>query len=225
MKFIEWLNSYWKNFWYYTPDLSYLKIRKTYLLKNYNDINWYFIYYIILMLGKYIKKVQLKKGEYNLYLNNGGDIEKVLYFLKYNINSQFKLLMDICGIDYMDKYKNRFEVSYNILSVKYWSRMHIKIHVNEFTPINSITKIYKSANWYEREVWDMFGIFFKNHNDLRRILTDYGFEGFPLRKDFPQTGYIELRYNNDFKHLVYEPLELSQDFRNFDFLSPWNQIK
>ena len=163
MKFIEWLNSYWKNFWYYTPDLSYLKIRKTYLLKNYNDINWYFIYYIILMLGKYIKKVQLKKGEYNLYLNNGGDIEKVLYFLKYNINSQFKLLMDICGIDYMDKYKNRFEVSYNILSVKYWSRMHIKIHVNEFTPINSITKIYKSANWYEREVWDMFGIFFKNH--------------------------------------------------------------
>ena len=177
------------------------------------------------MLGKYIKKVQLKKGEYNLYLNNGGDIGKVLYFLKYNINSQFKLLMDICGIDYMDKYKNRFEVSYNILSVKYWSRMHIKIHVNEFTPINSITKIYKSANWYEREVWDMFGIFFKNHNDLRRILTDYGFEGFPLRKDFPQTGYIELRYNNDFKHLVYEPLELSQDFRNFDFLSPWNQIK
>lgn len=225
MKFIEWLNSYWKYYWYYTPDLSYLKVRKTYLLKNYNDINWYFIYYIILMLGKYIKKVQLKKGEYNLYLRNEQDLEKVLYFLKYNINSQFKLLMDICGIDYMEKYKNRFEVSYNLLSVKYWIRMHIKAHVNEFTPINSVVKIYKSANWYEREVWDMFGIFFKNHSDLRRILTDYGFEGFPLRKDFPQTGYIELRYNNDFKHLVYEPLELSQDFRNFDFLSPWNQIK
>ena len=225
MKFIEWLNSYWKHYWYYTPDISYLKIRKTYLLKNYNDINWYFIYYIILMLGKYIKKVQLKKGEYNLYLRNEQDLEKVLFFFKYNINSQFKLLMDICGIDYMEKYKNRFEVSYNLLSVKYWARMHIKVHVNEFTPINSVMKIYKSANWYEREVWDMFGIFFKNHNDLRRILTDYGFEGFPLRKDFPQTGYIELRYNNDFKHLVYEPLELSQDFRNFDFLSPWNQIK
>jgi len=225
MKFIEWLNSYWKYYWYYTPDISYLKVRKTYLLKNYNDINWYFIYYIILMLGKYIKKVQLKKGEYNLYLRNEQDIEKVLFFLKYNINSQFKLLMDICGIDYMEKYKNRFEVSYNLLSIKYWIRMHIKTHVNEFTPINSVVKIYKSANWYEREVWDMFGIFFKNHNDLRRILTDYGFEGFPLRKDFPQTGYIELRYNNDFKHLVYEPLELSQDFRNFDFLSPWNQIK
>jgi NADH/F420H2 dehydrogenase subunit C len=177
------------------------------------------------MLGKYIKKVQLKKGEYNLYLNNEKDLEKVLFFLKYNINTQFKLLMDICGIDYMEKYKNRFEINYNLLSIKYWARLHIKIHVNEFIPVNSIIKIFKSANWYEREIWDMFGIFFKNHSDLRRILTDYGFEGFPLRKDFPQTGYIELRYNNDFKHLIYEPIELSQDFRSFDFLSPWNQIK
>jgi NADH/F420H2 dehydrogenase subunit C len=225
MKFIEWLYSYWKFYWHYTPDISYLKIRKTYLLKNYNDINWYFVYYIILMLGKYIKKVQLKRGEYNLYLNDEKDLEKVLLFLKYNINTQLKLLMDICGIDYMEKYKNRFEISYNLLSVKYWTRLHIKIHINEFIPINSIISIFKSANWYEREIWDMFGIFFKNHNDLRRILTDYGFEGFPLRKDFPQTGYIELRYNNDFKHLIYEPIELSQDFRSFDFLSPWNQIK
>jgi NADH/F420H2 dehydrogenase subunit C len=169
--------------------------------------------------------VQLKKGEYNLYLKNSQDIEKVLFFFKYNINSQFKLLMDICGIDNMQKYENRFEISYNLLSVKYWTRMHVKIHVNEFTPVNSVIKIFKSANWYEREIWDMFGIFFKNHSDLRRILTDYGFEGFPLRKDFPQTGYVELRYNNDYKHLIYEPVELSQDFRSFDFLSPWNQIK
>lgn len=225
MKFIEWLNSYWKYYWDYTPNISYLKIRRTYLLKNYNDINWYFIYYIILMLGKYIKKVQLKKGEYNLYLKNEEDIEKILFFLKYNINSQFKLLMDICGVDYMEKYKNRFEISYNLLSVKYWVRLQVKINITEFLPVNSVIKIFKSANWYEREIWDMFGIFFKNHNDLRRILTDYGFEGFPLRKDFPQTGYIELRYNNDFKHLIYEPIELSQDFRSFDFLSPWNQIK
>lgn len=225
MTFAQWLKSYWWWYWWYTPIISYLKIRKTYLLKNHNDINWYFIYYIILMLGKYIKKVQLKKGEYNLYLKNEEDIEKVLFFFKYNINSQFKLLMDICGIDYMQKYKNRFEISYNLLSIKYWLRIHVKININEFTPVNSVMKIFKSANWYEREIWDMFGIFFKNHLDLRRILTDYGFEGFPLRKDFPQTGYVELRYNNDFKHLIYEPLELSQDFRNFDFLSPWNQIK
>lgn len=221
MSFAKWLRSFLK----FSPRSSYIKIRKTYLLKNYNDINWYFIYYIILMLGKYIKKVQLKKGEYNLYLKNSQDIEKVLFFFKYNINSQFKLLMDICGIDNMQKYENRFEISYNLLSVKYWTRMHVKIHVNEFTPVNSVIKIFKSANWYEREIWDMFGIFFKNHSDLRRILTDYGFEGFPLRKDFPQTGYVELRYNNDYKHLIYEPVELSQDFRSFDFLSPWNQIK
>jgi NADH/F420H2 dehydrogenase subunit C len=224
-KFKEWLTSYWKFNSFYIPMLSHLKIRKTYLLKNYNDINWYFVYYIVLMLGKYINKIQLKKGEYNLYLNTEKDLDKVIYFFKYNINTQLKLLMDICGIDYMEKYKNRFEISYNLLSVKYWIRLHIKIHINEFIPVNSLIKIFKSANWYEREIWDMFGIFFKNHIDLRRILTDYGFEGFPLRKDFPQTGYIELRYNNDFKHLIYEPIELSQDFRSFDFLSPWNQIK
>jgi NADH:ubiquinone oxidoreductase subunit C len=98
------------------------------------------------MLGKYIKKVELKKGEYILYLNNEQDIEKVLYFLKYNINSQCKLLMDICGIDNMQKYKNRFEISYNLLSIKYWVRMHVKIQINEFTPVNSITKIFKGAN-------------------------------------------------------------------------------
>jgi NADH-quinone oxidoreductase subunit C len=221
MSFAKWLRSFLK----FSPRSSYMKIRKTYLLKNYNDINWYFIYYIILMLGKYIKKVQLKKGEYNVYLRNSQDIEKVLFFFKYNINSQFKLLMDICGIDNMQKYENRFEIDYNLLSVKYWTRMHVKVHVNEFIPVNSVIKIFKSANWYEREIWDMFGIFFKNHSDLRRILTDYGFEGFPLRKDFPQTGYVELRYNNDYKHLIYEPVELTQDFRSFDFLSPWNQIK
>ena len=92
-------------------------------------------------------------------------------------------------------------------------------------PVSSSTHLFKAADWYEREVWDMYGIFFKNHKDLRRILTDYGFEGFPMRKDFPQSGYVELRYDNDYKHLVYEPLELSQDFRSFDFISPWNQEK
>lgn len=201
-------------------------IRTNFLFKNLNDINWDFIYYIILIIGKYIKKIELKKGEYHLYLRSSEDIEKIIFFLKYHINSQCKLLMDICGVDYMEKDKNnRFEINYNLLSIKYFIRMHIKIKVNEFIPVNSVIKIFKSANWYEREIWDMFGIFFKNHKDLRRILTDYGFEGFPLRKDFPQTGYIELRYNNDYKHLIYEPVELSQDFRSFDFLSPWNQIK
>ena len=98
------------------------------------------------MLGKYICKVQLKKGEYNIYLNNAQDIEKVLYFLKYNINSQFKLLMDVCGIDNLQKNKNRFEISYNLLSVKYSSRLHVKIHINEFVPVSSVMRIFKSAN-------------------------------------------------------------------------------
>ncbi len=221
MTFQEWLWSFLKNL----PKVSYLKIRNPILLKNYNDINWYFIYYIILMLGKYIQKVKLSKGEYHIYLKDYNDIEKILFFLKYNLMSQFKILIDICGIDFIQNSNNRFEISYNILSIKYWVRFHIKIKITEFTAVPSIIRIFKNANWYEREIWDMFGIFFKNHKDLRRILTDYGFDGFPLRKDFPQTGYIELRYNNDFKHLIYEPIELSQDFRSFDFISPWNQIK
>lgn len=217
----DWLYSFLRNL----PKVSYLHIRNTILYKNYNDINWYFIYYIILMLGKYIKKIKLSKGEYHLYLKNYNDIEKVLYFLKYNMVCQFKILIAICGIDFIENLKERFQINYNLLSITYYQRIHIKINVKEFIAIPSSVKIFRNASWYEREVWDMFGIFFKNHNDLRRILTDYGFDGFPLRKDFPQTGYIELRYNYDYKHLVYEPLELSQEFRNFDFLSPWNQIK
>lgn len=217
----DWLYSFLRNL----PKVSYLQIRNTILYKNYNDINWYFIYYIILMLGKYIKKIKLSKGEYHLYLKNYNDIEKVLYFLKYNIMCQFKTLIAICGIDFIENLKERFQINYNLLSITYYQRIHIKINVKEFIAVPSSIKIFRNASWYEREVWDMFGIFFKNHNDLRRILTDYGFDGFPLRKDFPQTGYIELRYNYDYKHLVYEPLELSQEYRNFDFLSPWNQIK
>lgn len=221
MTFLDWL----KSFWWQMPRVSTLKVRNSILYKNRNDINWYFIYYIILMMGKFIKKIKLNKGEYHIYLKDYNDIEKILFFFKHNIMCQYKILISICGIDFIENLKERFEINYNLLSIKYWNRMHIKIRVGEFIAIPSIIKIFKNANWYEREVWDMYGIFFKNHVDLRRILTDYGFDGFPLRKDFPQTGYIELRYNYDYKHLIYEPLELAQEFRVFDFLSPWNQIK
>lgn len=222
MTFSEWLKSFLRNL----PKVSYLKIRNSVLLKNNNDINWYFIYIVILMLNKYILKIKLKKGEYHIYLRDTNDLEKVMFFLKNNIMCQFKILIDICGVDYyMYNEENRFEVNYNLLSIKYWSRFHIKVKLNEFGAVPSIMKIYKNATWYEREVWDMFGIFFKNHKDLRSILTDYGFEGFPLRKDFPQSGYLELCYNNNYKHLIYEPIELGQDYRNFDFISPWNQVK
>ena len=202
-----------------------VKLKKYRLYKNKNDINWHFVYYISVILNKFVNKIKLKRGEHCIYLRNVEDLEKVINFLKNNVNCQFKLLMDICGIDYLGKQKinkKRFEVNYNLLSIKYNLRIQLKVSVDEFTSISSIKTFYKAADWYEREVWDMYGLFFKNHKDLRRILTDYGFEGFPLRKDFPQSGYVELRYNNDYKHLVYEPVELSQAFRYFDFISPWN---
>ena len=148
-------------------------------------------------------------------------IRPVLLFLKNHINAQYKVLTSISGVDYPER-KKRFEVAYELLSVKYNTRLRVKTYLNEVTPINSVVNIYSCANWWEREVWDMFGVFFFNHPDLRRILTDYGFEGHPLRKDFPLTGYIEVRYDELRKRIIYEPVKLSQEFRVFDFTSPWD---
>lgn len=151
---------------------------------------------------------------------NEKKIKPVLLFFKNHVNSQCKILTSIAGVDYPER-KNRFEIVYEILSIKYNTRFRIKTYVNEIVPTNSVVNIFSAANWWEREIWDMFGIFFINHPDLRRILTDYGFEGHPLRKDFPLTGYIELRYDELQKRIVYEPVELSQEFRIFEFTSPW----
>ena len=146
----------------------------------------------------------------------------ILFFLKNHTNSQFKLLSEICAVDYTSK-KKRFEIIYNLLSIRFNSRLRVKILINELQPVNSIISIYKSANWCEREVWDMFGIFFLNHPDLRRILTDYGFEGHPLRKDFPLSGFLEVFYNELKKRVVYEPINLSQQYRLFEFNNPWDK--
>nr|AEP43634.1 NADH dehydrogenase subunit 9 [Phytophthora psychrophila] len=146
----------------------------------------------------------------------------ILFFLKNHTNSQFKVLSEICTVDYINKDK-RFEIIYNLLSIRFNSRLKVKISINEFQPIDSIIIIYKAANWCEREVWDMFGIFFLNHPDLRRILTDYGFEGYPLRKDFPLSGFLEVFYNELKKRVVYEPINLSQQYRLFEFNNPWNK--
>lgn len=135
---------------------------------------------------------------------------------------QAKLLNDICIVDFPDK-TNRFELNYNLSSAKYNFRIFLKVYTHSY--VDSIVSLYKSANWIERECWDMFGVFFLNHPDLRRILTDYGFEGFPLRKDFPLTGYIEVRYDDEKSNIVYEPLEMSQEYRLFNFTSPWEKIK
>jgi NADH-quinone oxidoreductase subunit C len=147
-------------------------------------------------------------------------IVRVTTFLRDDANCQFKQLIDICGVDYPSR-EQRFEVVYNLLSLKHNLRIRVKVLTDEDTPVPSIFEVYSAAPWFEREAWDLYGIFFSDHPDLRRILTDYGFEGHPLRKDFPLTGFVELRYDDEQKRVIYEPVKLTQDFRSFDFLSPW----
>jgi len=151
-------------------------------------------------------------------------LPKVLKFLRDDANCLFKILMDVCGADYPDR-DDRFDVVYNLLSMAHNARVRVKITTDEDTPVPSAVEVFSSANWFERETWDLYGIFFNDHPDLRRIMTDYGFEGHPLRKDFPLTGYVELRYDDEQKRVVYEPVKLTQDFRNFDFLSPWEGLQ
>ena len=148
------------------------------------------------------------------------DITKLLVFLRDDVNCQFKQLMDICGVDYPER-PQRFEVVYNLLSLVHNNRVTVKVMLDDNSSIPSVSKVFSSADWWEREIWDLFGIFFSGHPDLRRILTDYGFDGHPLRKDFPLTGYVEVRYDDAQKRVVYEPVKLTQEYRNFDFLSPW----
>ena len=155
------------------------------------------------------------------------DLIDVVQFLKSNENCKFKQLIDIAGVDYPENEK-RFELVYLFLSHEHNLRIKVLIKFQINQPINSLTKIFPSANWMEREVFDMYGIKFKNHPDLRRILTDYGFKGHPLRKDFPLTGFNEVRYSEKEKKVIYEPVKLEQNYRNFDFESPWegtNYIK
>ncbi len=155
------------------------------------------------------------------------DLIDVVQFLKSNENCRFKQLIDIAGVDYPENEK-RFELVYLFLSHEHNLRIKVLIKFQINQPINSLTKIFPSANWMEREVFDMYGIKFKNHPDLRRILTDYGFKGHPLRKDFPLTGFNEVRYSEKEKKVIYEPVKLEQNYRNFDFESPWegtNYIK
>ncbi len=147
-------------------------------------------------------------------------IIKLLTFLRDDQNCQFKQLVDVTAVDFPER-DPRFEVVYNLLSLKHNQRIRVKVPADEDIQIPSATKVFSSAQWFEREVWDMYGLFFSDHPDLRRILTDYGFEGHPLRKDFPLTGYVEVRYDEDSKRVVYEPVKLPQEFRSFDFTSPW----
>ena len=146
-------------------------------------------------------------------------IYEVLLFLRDHTNCQFKTLTDLCVVDYPER-EARFEVVYNLISYRYNTRIRVKTSVDEVTPLESTSSIFKAANWWEREAWDLYGVFFSNHPDLRRILTDYGFEGHPLRKDFPLTGYVEVLYDTNKKKVAYESVELAQEYRDFRFSSP-----
>ena len=132
----------------------------------------------------------------------------------------FQQLLDVCGVDYPDR-AERFDVVYHLLSLTRNARIRVKVTTDEVQPVPSVIEVYPCANWFEREAFDMYGMLFSNHPDLRRLLTDYGFQGHPLRKDFPMTGYVEVRYDEEQKRVVYEPVKLTQEFRQFDFLSPW----
>lgn len=179
-------------------------------------------------LGQYIKDslppgivLEVTYAKDDLVLCVGANhINRILAFLRDDTRCMFKVLTDIFGVDYPDR-EERFEVVYNLLSLKFNRRILVKVRASETTIIPSSVNVYSAAGWYERETWDMYGVMFSDHPDLRRILTDYGFEGHPQRKDFPLTGYVEVRYDMEKKRVVYEPVKLDQEFRTFDFVSPW----
>lgn len=160
-----------------------------------------------------------------IYLSiDSNDIIDVILFMKTNENTKFRQLIDITAVDFPEK-EQRFRIIYLLLSHEFNTRVLIEFDISEGEKVPSLTKIFPSANWMEREVFDMYGIDFKDHPDLRRILTDYGFEGYPLRKDFPITGHNEVRYSEESKKVIYEPVKLEQNYRNFDYESPWEGTK
>jgi NADH-quinone oxidoreductase subunit C len=173
-------------------------------------------------LGVAVQERAIARGELTLRVASE-NIVRVLTALRDDAECLFQVLIDICGVDYPER-ENRFEVVYHLLSPRKNQRIRVKCETDESTPVPSAVGVFPAANWFEREAYDMYGILFSDHPDLRRILTDYGFQGFPLRKDFPLTGYVEVRYDDAQKRVVYEPVKLTQEFRSFDFMSPWEGI-
>lgn len=174
---------------------------------------------IRMVIGTALERSAIAFGELTIIVPRR-EIVEVLTKLRDSPVCQFEVLIDICGVDYPER-AERFEVVYHLLSPRLNQRLRVKVATNETTPVPSVNDVFPAANWYEREAYDLFGIRFSDHPDLRRILTDYGFQGHPLRKDFPLTGYVEVRYDDEKKRVVYEPVKLTQEFRDFDFESPW----
>jgi NADH-quinone oxidoreductase subunit C len=175
--------------------------------------------HIAARLGDAVLDRQIAYGDL-VVLADAARIVEVLTFLRDDPDCRFVCFVDICGVDYPGR-EQRFDVVYHLLSPAFNTRIRIKVQTDETTPVPSAVDVYPAANWFEREAYDLYGILFTNHPDLRRLLTDYGFEGHPLRKDFPLTGFVEVRYDDEQKRVVYERVKLQQEFRNFDFLSPW----
>jgi len=175
--------------------------------------------YIASSLGETIENRAIAFDELTIVVRRE-DIVRVATFLRDDPQCRFVCFIDICGADYPAREK-RFDVVYHFLAPHHNRRIRVKVETDEVTPVPSLVEVWPASNWFEREAYDLYGILFSGHPDLRRILTDYGFEGHPLRKDFPMTGYVEVRYDDGQGRVVYEPVKLSQEFRNFDFLSPW----
>jgi NADH-quinone oxidoreductase subunit C len=175
--------------------------------------------YVAGLLKRDILNREVRYGELMITVRTDA-VVGVLRQLRNDANCLFQMLIDITAVDYPER-AERFEVVYNLLSLKQNQRIRVKLTTDEAKPVPSVNDVFPAAGWYEREVWDMYGVFFNDHPDLRRMLTDYGFDGHPLRKDFPLTGYVEVRYDDEQRRVVYEPVKLRQDFRSFDFLSPW----
>jgi len=174
-------------------------------------------------LGAAVNGAEMSFGELTIMARRE-EIVKTITFLRDDPICRFTTLIDLSGVDYPDR-EQRFEVVYHMLSMHLNHRIRIKISTDENTPVQTLSGLFPNANWYEREAFDMYGIVFDEHPDLRRILTDYNFEGYPLRKDFPLTGFVEVRYDEERKEVIYEPVSLPQEFRDFDFMSPWEGAK
>jgi NADH-quinone oxidoreductase subunit C len=175
--------------------------------------------HIAAAMGAHILSSEIRHGELMLRVQRDA-VVRVMKFLRDDANCQFKMLVDLCGVDWPQR-PERFDVVYNLLSLKQNQRIRVKISTDEDNPVPSVTSVFSTAGWFEREAWDLYGILFSDHPDLRRILTDYGFQGHPLRKDFPLSGFVQVRYDEEQKRVVNEPVKLTQEFRGFDFLSPW----
>jgi NADH-quinone oxidoreductase subunit C len=175
--------------------------------------------YISTKLGSAVHGFKVEFGELSVMVEASG-IVSVLSFLRDDAECGFACFIDICGVDYPQREK-RFDVVYHLLAPYKNRRIRVKVQADEDTPVPSAISVFPAANWFEREAFDLYGVLFSGHPDLRRILTDYGFSGHPLRKDFPLTGYVEVRWDDEVKRVVYEPVKLTQEFRAFDYLSPW----